>query len=41
MLRNHPKPKVRRWATATLRGLTSTIENAHAEEEEWEARWET
>lgn len=41
MLRNHPKPKVRRWATATLRGLASTIENAHAEEEEWEARWET
>ena len=41
MLRNHPKPKVRRWATATLRGLASAIENAHAEEEEWEARWET
>jgi len=41
MLRNHPKPKVRRWATATLRGLASTIENAHAEEEEWEARRET
>ena len=40
-LRNHPKPKVRRWATATLRGLASTIENAHAEEEEREARWET
>lgn len=41
MLRNHPKPKVRRWATATLRRLAATIENAHAEEEEWEAWWET
>ena len=39
-LRNHPKPKVRRWATATLRGLAATIENVHDEEEEREARWE-
>ena len=40
MLRDHPKPKVRRWITATLRGLAAMIENAHGEEEEWEARWE-
>ena len=39
-LRDHPKPEVRRWATATLRGLAATIENAHNEEEEREARWE-
>ena len=39
-LRDHPKPKVRRWATATLRGLATTIENAHDEEEEREARRE-
>ena len=39
-LRNHSKPKVRRWATSTLRGLAATIENAHDEEEEREARWE-
>ena len=39
-LRDHPKPKVRRWATATLRGLAATIENAHNEEEEREAQWE-
>ena len=40
-LRDHPKPKVRRWATTTLRGLAATIENAHDEEEERKARWET
>ena len=39
-LRNHPKPEVRRWATATLRRLAATIENALNEEEEREARWE-
>ena len=39
-LRDHTKPKVRRWATATLRGLAATIENAHDEEEERMARWE-
>ena len=39
-LRDHPKPKVRRWATATLRGLATTIENAHDEEEERKARRE-
>ena len=39
-LRDHPKPKVRRWATATLRGLAATIVNVHDEEEEWKARWE-
>ena len=39
-LRNHPKPKVRRWATATLRGLAATIKNVHDEEEEREARRE-
>ena len=39
-LRSHPKPKVRRWATATLRGLAATIENVHDEEEERKARWE-
>ena len=32
-LRSHPKPKVRRWARATLRELAATIENAHDEEE--------
>ena len=40
MLRDHPKPKVCRWATAALRGLAATIENAHDEEEEQEARRE-
>ena len=39
-LRSHPKPKVRRWAKATLRGLATMIENAHDEEEEREARGE-
>ena len=39
-LRGHPNPKVRRWATATLRGLAATIENLHDEEEERKARWE-
>ena len=39
-LRDHPKPKVRRWARATLRGLAATIENLHDEEEERKARWE-
>ena len=39
-LRDHPKPKVRGWATATLRGLATTIENAHDEEEERKARRE-
>ena len=39
-LRDHPKPKVRRWATATLRRLATTIENAHDEEEERKVRWE-
>ena len=33
-LRDHPKPKVRHWAKATLRGLAATIENLHDEEEE-------
>ena len=37
-LRNHAKPKVRRWAAKTLRGLAATIRNAHDEEEEREAR---
>ena len=32
-LRGHPKPKVRRWARATLRELAATIKNAHDEEE--------
>ena len=40
-LRNHSKPKVRRWAAATLRGLAATIENVHNEEKERKARWET
>ena len=39
-LRSHPKPKVRRWARATLRGLAAMIENVHDEEEERGARWE-
>ena len=39
-LRDHPKPKVRRWAAATLRALATTIVDAHDEEEEWKARWE-
>ena len=39
-LRDHPKPKVRRWAKAVLRGLADTIENAHDEEEDRKARWE-
>ena len=33
-LRDHPKPKVRHWARATLRGLAAAIENLHGEEEE-------
>ena len=39
-LRGHPKPKVRRWARATLRGLAARIENVHEEEEERKVRWE-
>ena len=39
-LRDHPKPKVRRWARATLRGLGARVETVHEEEEERKARWE-
>ena len=39
-LRDHPKPKVRRWARATLRGLAAKVETVHEEEEEQKARWE-
>ena len=39
-LRDHPKPKVRRWARATLRGLAARVETVHEEEEERKARWE-
>ena len=39
-LRDHPKPKVRRWAREMLRELAATMKNVHNEEEEWEARWE-
>ena len=37
---DHPKPKVRRWARVTLRGLAAAIEDVHDEEEERKARWE-
>ena len=39
-LRDHPKPKVRRWAKAMLRGLATRIETVHEEEEERKAQWE-
>ena len=39
-LRDHPKPKVRRWAKATLRGLAARVETVLEEEEEQKARWE-
>ena len=38
-LRDHPTPKVRRWAKVMLRELSAMKESARNEDEEWEARW--
>ena len=39
-LREHSKPKVRRWIKRMLRELSAVKENARNEDEEREARWE-
>lgn len=36
-LRNHPTPKVYRWAKVMLRKLSAVKESVRNEEEEWEA----
>lgn len=39
-LRDHPKPKVRRWAKTMLRRLAAEIHNANNDDEEREAQFE-